>query len=277
VGESGYLDCQQIREIAKKGHEIGSHGQTHQNLCTMDEKQVLTELVTSKTDIEELINKEILGFSYPFGYFDNRIKALIKLTNYKYARTGKFGNISFPPLDWFEWNPCSLAQGKGGYRKKFHLRYFQFLNLQALFKRSFPKDWVEIAYCMIRRAYTKGGLFHLWGHSTSLSKKDDLKKLDMFLSSVSNFPDIWFARNKDIFRYEMTKRFTLVRINRVARKKTEIAIEINPKIEPTAITVEVEKPDSSVTFTADHLSIQKRYQGKRLFVTFSPVDDKIIG
>jgi len=276
IGEGGYLNCQQIRDITKKGHEIGSHAQTHQRLSAMGEKQVLLELVTSKADIEELIGKEIFGFSYPFSKFDERIKALVKFANYKYARTGEFGNISCPPQDWFEWHPCLIAQGRGGYRKKYFLRYFWFVPPWVFLASDFPRDWEEVTNYLFKIAYARGGFFHLWGHSRSICEKDDLKRLDRFLSSMSNFSDIWFARNIDIYRYEMTKRFTSIRINRVASKKTEIAIEINPKIEPTAITLEIEKPDSSVTFKFGHLSIQKHYQGKRLLVTFSPVCDRII-
>jgi len=276
VGEAGYLDCQQILDIVKKGHEIGSHSQTHQKLGTMDKKQVLSALVTSKADIEELTGTEIFGFSYPFGCFDKRIKALAKLANYKYARTTRFGTISCPPRDWFEWDPSLIAQGRGGYRKKFFHRNFRFMSPRALFARGFPKDWVEVAHYMFKSAYARGGLFHLWGHSRILRENADLKRLDDFLLSILNYSDIWFTRNIDILRYEMMKRFTSIRTNRTASKKTEIAIEINPEIEPTAITVEIEKPDSMLTFRADHLSIQKRDQGKKLLVTFSPACDKLI-
>jgi len=275
IGKAGYLDCQQIRGITKKGHEIGSHGQTHQKLCKLDEKQVLSELVTSKTYIEELIGKEIFGFSYPFGGFDKKIKELVKITNYKYARTVRFGTISCPPRDWFEWNPSLMAQGRGGFRKKLLPRYFRAVRPRVFFARGYPRNWVEIAHYMFKNAYTRRGLFHLWGHSCTLCENDDLKMLDKFLLRVSSFSDIWFARNKDIFHYEITKRLASIRINRVASKKTEITLEINPKIESTPITLEIEKPDSLVTFKSDHLSIKKYYRGKKLLVTFSPLCDKI--
>ncbi|MFX0197566.1 MAG: polysaccharide deacetylase family protein, partial [Candidatus Hodarchaeota archaeon] len=165
VGEPGYLDRQQIRDIAKKGHEIGSHGHSHQNLCKIDEEQVLSALITSKVDMEELIGEEIFGFSYPFGYFNKRIKALVKLANYKYARTTKFEPMNYPPRDWFEWNPSLMAKGRGGYRKKLILKYIRFVNTRAFFTKDFPRDWAEIAHYMLISAYNRGSHFQLWGHS----------------------------------------------------------------------------------------------------------------
>lgn len=270
IDETGYLDSQQIRNIKKKGHEIGSHTKTHARLITMDKKKALSELITSKAEIEKIIGHEIFGFSYPFGKFNEMLKALVKLSCYKYARTVKFGAINSPPRDWFEWNPSMIAEGRGGYRKKFFLKYFRFVS-SWVFTRGFPRNWIETAHYMFKIIYAKKGFFHLWGHSRSLCQYNDLKKLDKFLLYVSKLPDIWFARNIDIFHYEMTKKYTSIRINEDARKRKEIIIEINPKIEPTVFTIEIEKPNSSLTFKSDHLSIQKSYQGKKLLVTFFPM------
>ena len=65
IGKAGYLDRKQILDISRKGHEICSHGQTHQKLIKMDKKHLLSALVTSKAEIEEQIGEKIFGFSYP--------------------------------------------------------------------------------------------------------------------------------------------------------------------------------------------------------------------
>lgn len=81
------LEWEQIKEMAESGIDFGSHTKTHRDLSILSDKEVLEELTGSKREIEHGLGKEIGGFSYPFGTFDERVKSLSVKAGFRYART----------------------------------------------------------------------------------------------------------------------------------------------------------------------------------------------
>ena len=88
------LSWEQIVEMAENGIEIGSHTCTHSRLTNITSSEDLTlELEYSKKRIENVINKCVTAFSYPFGgKFDinDRVKACVAEAGYKCATIGYF-------------------------------------------------------------------------------------------------------------------------------------------------------------------------------------------
>lgn len=78
----------QVKEIAKDGMvEIGAHTLHHVWLKGADEKAAKSEIVESKKDLEDIINKPVNSFAYPFGAFDDQAINLVKEAGYKDAVT----------------------------------------------------------------------------------------------------------------------------------------------------------------------------------------------
>lgn len=77
---SNLLNKEQINKMQESGLiEFGSHTLSHVNLSTIDDIQLERELVSSKQEVEKIINKECTAFAYPYGKFDDRIiKATLK-------------------------------------------------------------------------------------------------------------------------------------------------------------------------------------------------------
>ena len=46
---------------------IGSHSYNHTNMCNLTNKEIKNDLKTSKEQLENIIGKEVMSFSYPFG------------------------------------------------------------------------------------------------------------------------------------------------------------------------------------------------------------------
>jgi peptidoglycan/xylan/chitin deacetylase (PgdA/CDA1 family) len=67
----GWMDWNQVRELASQGFDIGSHTDTHVDLGTADEKTARIELETSKRILDEQLGKPVQLFAYPFGRRDN--------------------------------------------------------------------------------------------------------------------------------------------------------------------------------------------------------------
>lgn len=57
---------ERIRELAKMGHEVASHGFVHRlNYSRLERKELLVQVRRSKDVIEDLIGEEVLGFRTP--------------------------------------------------------------------------------------------------------------------------------------------------------------------------------------------------------------------
>src|SRR5690606_7830971 len=56
---------QLVKDIAKRGHEIGSHSNRHQLLSEMDKEQFREDIRTSKHLLEKLSGQEIYQYRAP--------------------------------------------------------------------------------------------------------------------------------------------------------------------------------------------------------------------
>lgn len=94
------LGWAEIKEMSNSGISFEAHTKTHKNLCLLKDSQALEELTGSKNAIEAGLGKEVIGFSYPFGIFDQRIKDLVKQAGFKYARAS-FKALNYKKIDPF--------------------------------------------------------------------------------------------------------------------------------------------------------------------------------
>lgn len=70
---------EQIRELAAAGVEIGAHTRSHCDLGQLDDEQALhDEIVGSKRDLEELIERPVRYFAFPFGLPQNLSSAAFR-------------------------------------------------------------------------------------------------------------------------------------------------------------------------------------------------------
>ena len=60
-------------EIAKRGHEIGTHSKTHPNMSKLSKEQILDELTSSKSVIENLTGNKVTLFRPPYGDYDDLV------------------------------------------------------------------------------------------------------------------------------------------------------------------------------------------------------------
>lgn len=79
------LTWDQIRDLNKRGFEIGSHSRTHPHLSQLTAKSQIDEIFQSKSKIEQEIGHEVVSFSYPTGGFDDRAISCVKNAGYDYA------------------------------------------------------------------------------------------------------------------------------------------------------------------------------------------------
>ncbi|ERP39142.1 polysaccharide deacetylase family protein [Chitinivibrio alkaliphilus] len=81
-GKRSYLSAADIREIAERGFEIGSHTMHHRDLRQLSLKECLYELEGSKKDLEDLLGMPVEALSFPLGLWNKRVLSLAKQAGY---------------------------------------------------------------------------------------------------------------------------------------------------------------------------------------------------
>ena len=60
-----------VEKIISHGHEMGTHSRTHPYMSTLSKEQIVDELTTSKTAIEEITKQKVTLFRPPYGDYNN--------------------------------------------------------------------------------------------------------------------------------------------------------------------------------------------------------------
>jgi len=98
VGQPGYLDWKEIREMADSGLiTIGSHTISHKWLPSMGTERLKEELADSKAILEEKTGKPVDILCYPVGAHDDRVEREAGLAGYRCAVATNPGR--FAPID----------------------------------------------------------------------------------------------------------------------------------------------------------------------------------
>jgi len=83
-----FVNWQQIKEMSDNGMHIGSHTMSHNILSHLDEAQQKQEIESSKSKLEQHLEKTITSIAYPVGgstAFTEKTQQLAKQANYELA------------------------------------------------------------------------------------------------------------------------------------------------------------------------------------------------
>ena len=90
-----------VKEIDKRGHEIGTHSKTHPNMSKLTETEMQEELISSSNKIKEITGKQVKVFRPPFGDYNNK---LIEVC----------GKLNLYPIQWsvdsLDWKNLSAKE-----------------------------------------------------------------------------------------------------------------------------------------------------------------------
>jgi len=85
------VNWDEVREISRQGHDIGSHTLSHRPLTQLSEVDARREIFESKVALSREIGKEVVGFSYPRGEWNQAVANLVAQAGYSYAVTTRYG------------------------------------------------------------------------------------------------------------------------------------------------------------------------------------------
>jgi peptidoglycan/xylan/chitin deacetylase (PgdA/CDA1 family) len=165
IGQEGYLNWEDIKQLDKEGFEIGSHTITHpSDLKMVFDEQLHYEIQNSKDLLETALGHKIASFCYPRGRADERVKNKVKESGYKTARgTGKVGITSVADKYYL---PGTIHI----YQRE------EYGELSIL----------EYAKLVINKVRKNGGYVNIWGHSKEIERDQNWKTLDKVLSYIKN-------------------------------------------------------------------------------------------
>jgi len=99
LGTQGYITSSQMLDMQNQGHEIGAHSKTHSDLTTLNNSQLVDEILGSKQMLEAMGANTITSFAYPFGEWNENIKNIIGQSGYHGARTAMLQDGGFNSAD----------------------------------------------------------------------------------------------------------------------------------------------------------------------------------
>jgi peptidoglycan/xylan/chitin deacetylase (PgdA/CDA1 family) len=79
------LTSSQVRELADRGIEIGSHSGLHRPLPGLPAEELALETRQSREQLEDIVERPVRGFCYPYGAVDAPAAAAVRDSGYSYA------------------------------------------------------------------------------------------------------------------------------------------------------------------------------------------------
>jgi peptidoglycan/xylan/chitin deacetylase (PgdA/CDA1 family) len=126
------MSLKQIRTLPDDLVTIGSHTLTHPFLPSINIEEATREIVQSRAKLEEILNRKILFFSFPFGGFNQKLVEICRKAGYQriFSTLPQFalsvpdefvsGRVRVDPTDWklefrlklagaYRWLPWAFA------------------------------------------------------------------------------------------------------------------------------------------------------------------------
>jgi peptidoglycan/xylan/chitin deacetylase (PgdA/CDA1 family) len=81
------MDWDGVRDLARRGFEIGSHSTRHRPLPTLAPGEMVRDLARSKRVLEERLERPVDDVSYPYGLYDVAVEKYAGACGYTYGVT----------------------------------------------------------------------------------------------------------------------------------------------------------------------------------------------
>ena len=99
--ELATLPLAELRDLAERGIEIGSHTSTHPHLTRLTQRELELELRESHERLEEGLDRRCRFLAYPYGEHDERVRTAARAVGYEAAfalgrRDGALDRFAFP-------------------------------------------------------------------------------------------------------------------------------------------------------------------------------------
>jgi len=87
MAKAALMSGEDMRTWVDAGMEVGSHTCSHADLNLLSYEEARHEMLQSKSDLENLLQKSVTQFCYPYGHFSHEHEAMVSQVGYKAATT----------------------------------------------------------------------------------------------------------------------------------------------------------------------------------------------
>jgi len=87
IAQATLMGVEDMRTWVDAGMEVGSHTCSHADLNQLSLAEAGHELLQSKSDLENLLQKPVTQFCYPYGHFSSEHESLVSQSGYVAATT----------------------------------------------------------------------------------------------------------------------------------------------------------------------------------------------
>ena len=87
MAQAALMGVEEMRRWVDAGMEVGSHTCSHADLNQLSLAEAEHELLQSKSDLENLLQKPVTQFCYPYGHFSPEHESLVSQSGYVAATT----------------------------------------------------------------------------------------------------------------------------------------------------------------------------------------------
>jgi peptidoglycan-N-acetylglucosamine deacetylase len=180
------MSRESLRDLARR-FEIGSHTYDHCYLRDLDVRKTYYQVSQGKSQLEDILGREVAGFCYPGGKYTHKDVKLVRACGFRYARTtvNLMLDTGHEPFEM----PTTVQFYPHG--REVYLRNFARAGHWA--KRAPPlwfvlqhAGWLHRLHALFDYACTHGTVFHLWGHSKQIEEQHAWGDLDEFLGYVAS-------------------------------------------------------------------------------------------
>ena len=207
----GCMNHRQIREIAQR-FDVGGHSYHHIRLTKISPEEAEREINDGKKELQEIIGKEVISLSYPYGNFNDGLIRIAGDAGFIGARTVMLltrairdpfreGTMINAGNWWFtHYMLHSLASRD--------IKLFNFV----LRRNLVFKSWDRIAIETLNFVVENGGIWHLWGHSWEIGNNNDWGRLEGIFQMMRSL-------SKEIKRMDNSQLLTMYARRRSKRKQ----------------------------------------------------------
>jgi peptidoglycan/xylan/chitin deacetylase (PgdA/CDA1 family) len=177
----------EIRGLSSK-FEVGAHTLVHRTFDQLSDEEVRQQLSGSRNWIEEVTGKPCRTVCFPGGKDRHEQLSLVREAGYLSARTTELLSTEFPrrveglalistTIQAFPHSP--LAYTKNALKRR------SLGNLVRARALLYLRDWRELAEKLLERTLSRGGVFHLWGHSWEIEQEHQWDRLEELLGVMA--------------------------------------------------------------------------------------------
>lgn len=131
-----FMTWEEIKETSKYG-EIALHSYGHKHLTKLSNEEIFDDTKKAYDMFVEKLGFKPLGYTYPFGEYDERVKEVIKKFDFEYIANQNNGSVN-SKSDIFDINRVALV---GDVNLKEKLKY-KTLEANWIEPKEYPKDGI---------------------------------------------------------------------------------------------------------------------------------------